>query len=93
MDRVRHPERSSYTIDLTIVEGTMNERQPFIVSLVLDVKADRLSQEGTFQHHRLQTRQQHRFAICLGASGDNGRRQTLQMCSKVRYNRYTAVDY
>ena len=47
MDRVERLERSSYTIDLTIMEGTVDDRQSFTGSRRLGVKASELSQSGT----------------------------------------------
>ena len=59
MDRVEHLESSSYTTNLTIVEGTVHDRQPFTGSHGLDIKADGLGQQGTLQRYHLQ----------LGSSG------------------------
>ncbi len=39
MDRVKHLEMSSYTIDFTIVEGTMSQRQRFAGGLGLGVRS------------------------------------------------------
>ena len=44
MNRVEHLEMSSYKIDLTILEGTMNERQRSAANSGLGVKADELGQ-------------------------------------------------
>ena len=47
MDRVEHLERLSYTLDLTIVEGTVDDRQSFTRSRRLGVEASELGQSGT----------------------------------------------
>lgn len=44
MNRVKHLERSSYTTNLTIVEGTVDDGQPFTGSHGSDIKADRHGQ-------------------------------------------------
>ena len=44
MNRVEHPKVSTYTIDLTILEGTMSERQRSAANPGLGVKADDLGQ-------------------------------------------------